>query len=1505
MAEYGGENVEVDPRSGFCKSTKIFHSKRRPIPLPPNESLDATTFISSRPHNGKIALIDAATGHHITYSDLWNAVHSVASSLSDMGIRKGHVILLLSPNSIHFPIICLAVMSIGAIITTTNPLNTPQEIAKQIADSRPILAFTTQELIPKISTSKLPIVIIDGQIPKSQDKIVTTLSEMMKKKASGSQIKERVEQNDTATLLYSSGTTGASKGVVSSHKNLIAMVQVVVTRFKLSEGEGTFICTVPMFHIYGLVAFATGLLSSGSTIVVLSKFEIHEMLSAIEKYKATYLPLVPPILVALVNAAEQIKGKYDLGSLHTALSGGAPLGKEVIEGFVEKFPHVAILQGYGLTESTGIGASTDSLEESRRYGTAGLLSPSTEGMIVDPETGEALPVNRTGELWLRGPTVMKGYFGNVEATNSTLDSEGWLRTGDLCYIDEDGFIFVVDRLKELIKYKGYQVPPAELEALLLTHPNISDAAVIPYPDKDVGQFPMAYVVRKAGSDLSHDDIMQFVAKQVAPYKRIRRVAFVDSIPKNPSVPSSKVLSIVWGALSWCGFSAPNNIPAMNVSALLKLNSMADHSHEGSSTSSNSGEPGTSIIELNIKTLDSHIYSFHVNKDMPVQLFKEKIANEIGIPVNQQRLIFRGKVLKDECSLSEYYLENGHTLHLVERQPTQQHAPSESSTGDRPGNVPSSTGNETGAGAPRNRVGQIAHSVVLGTFNVGDQGEGIVPDLSRVHILMFFFPFGLLFIFLNSIGLSGQNTNIPTGMQSTGPNNRGTANQGNETFRANNGVGGQATSQAQTGQAFPGQPSQSFPHVIQIPLASAAVSVPSIHSPIPDSITTLSEFMNRMELAISQNGGDLTRVELPTNPQGLPTTESLSIVLRHAQRLLSDYAISSLSRIAERLEQDSSSTDPTVRGQIQEESVQVGLRMQQFGSLLLELGRTILTLRMGQSPAESVINAGPAVYISPMGPNPLMVQPFPLQTNSLLGGAVLPSNPVSVGAVGIGTAPRHINIHIHAVGTRSNNGEGAPAERQNVVSGPTDSSVAQAPPVINIPHPLGVSISAAVQPGEGAFSQPSPDSVSLSSIIADVNSRIRDLVGNVGGGSPTESGQVQTVQNTSSGSGQGSEQHSDTKRDMGGESSESLHAHNPENGIDKMVNPDNICRDTGAVNPPDLPTCSGGGGSEFVGRNEENFQSQASCEKSTETGPSQTVPLGLGLGGLERPRRGRQQSSQAKGGSSGTSHSQGSTGQQILQSLASSASMNRSNAREPSSGLHSTASPTVAGRASHGSGSDGQIDLGSSMSQVLQSPALNGLLTGLSEQAGVGSPDVLRNMLQQLTQSPQMRNTVNQIAQQVDPQDMEHMFAGSGRGQGGGIDLSRMFQQMMPIVSQVLGGGPMQPSSSSMNREPRQQPPSSNLEREPTHSERSGSGLETSNNPNFQIDSQDLARRITSTNSPRDVFRAVVESSARLSGSSSEDIANELCSDERLAKEYVEMLSSDVNRRLQGNSDQEK
>lgn len=386
------------------------------------------------------------------------------------------------------------------------------------------------ELLPKLleASSQLPTVLIGAGSNTSgfQD----TIENMINREPKSCRLKDRVNENDAAMMLYSSGTTGASKGVVSSHKNIIALIQISASRYKTNE---TFLCTVPMFHVYGLAAFLS-FLAVGSTVVILSKFDMNDMLSAVQNYKATYLPLVPPILIGLVNNADKIRSAYDLSSLTTVLCGGAPLSKEVTEGFVDKFPGVIIMQGYGLTESTGAGSSTDTMEESRRYGTAGLLSPSTEGRIVDPDSGVALAVNQTGELWLRGPTVMKGYFSNEEATSTTVTSDGWLRTGDLCYIDDDGYLFVVDRLKELIKYKGYQVPPAELEALLLTHPEVLDAAVIPFPDKEVGQFPMAYVVRKTGSSLSEKAIMDFIAKLVAPYKRIRRVAFLPSIPKNPS-----------------------------------------------------------------------------------------------------------------------------------------------------------------------------------------------------------------------------------------------------------------------------------------------------------------------------------------------------------------------------------------------------------------------------------------------------------------------------------------------------------------------------------------------------------------------------------------------------------------------------------------------------------------------------------------------------------------------------------------------------------------------------------------------------------------------------------------------------------------------------------------------------------------------------------------------------------------------------------------------------------
>ncbi|KAG2698218.1 hypothetical protein I3760_07G140300 [Carya illinoinensis] len=849
------------------------------------------------------------------------------------------------------------------------------------------------------------------------------------------------------------------------------------------------------------------------------------------------------------------------------------------------------------------------------------------------------------------------------------------------------------------------------------------------------------------------------------------------------------------------------------------------SNEGSSTAKVSGESSDSTVQLNIKTLDSRIYSFQVEKNMPVSSFKEKIANEIGVPVGQQRLIFRGRVLKDDHLLSEYHVENGHALHLVERQPAQVQPSSGAGSGETAGSN-GNRGSDASIGNPRNRVGQISHSVVLGTFNVGDQGEGVVPDLSRV-----------IGAVLNSIGLGGQPTSVGTSstQTSTLPNAPSQAPRGNETegIRGNVGIQTQTGNQVQSGQAFSGQPFQSVHQVVQIPLA-AAVPVPSVH-PIPDSLSTLSEFMNRMEQTLSQNGyqpnsssinaGDLPRVELPSIAHGLHTPEALSIVLLRAQRLLSGHAVAALSHTAEFLEQEGSSSDSTTRGQIQTESMQLGLAMQHLGALLLELGRTILTLRMGQSPSEYVLNAGPAVYISPSGPNPIMVQPFPLQTSSLFGGSVPQSNPMTFGPVGIGSAPRHINIHIHAgtslapivstVGTRASNAEGMLGERRNG-AGSGDSGATRVLPMRNViattvpSRPSGVASSGVAQPGLGvSVSEPPSDSVSLSSVISEVNSRIRNFVGNLqGDGMVSSGGQTEpTIQSSAVatasndvGNGVGNEQKNTTFSSVNrvGESGASIPGCTTESEgqkLDQLSNSDTLSGGTAAKS--------------------EDFQGNA-LESDQKHEHAKAVPLGLGLGGLEF--------------------------------------------------------------------------------KVLQTPALNGLLAGVSEQTGVGSPDFLRNTLQQLTQSPQMRNAVGQIVQQVDSQDLGNMFAGLGRGQGGGLDLSRMFQQMMPIVSQALSGG----------SNPQQLFPPMEAEPQSQYNELNLSSDDKQHEQNLQTNLQQLAQQIEQLNPPENIFHSVVENAIMLSGSGSgsEELVDELCGNERLANEYMEMLRRDIHQRLQGESGQD-
>ncbi|XP_042501611.1 4-coumarate--CoA ligase-like 9 isoform X2 [Macadamia integrifolia] len=522
-------NLSIDPKSGFCSSTQIYHSLRPPVPLPPetipfSAAAHALSFLrntSLSPGNTTV-LIDAATGHRFSHSQFIGRVKALSAYLQiTSGLSRGDTAFILSPTSLQIPILYFSLLSIGVVISPANPASTKSEISHQIEISKPVIAFATSATVGNLPSFRHGTVLLDSPDFESMMRTTTTTT-------LGSELEPiEVDQLDSAAIMYSSGTTGQVKGVVLTHRNLIALI----AGFTAPRPETVLLVTMPMFLIYGLLMCVRAV-ALAETMVLMESFDFEGMLRAIEAYKVSFMSLSPPLVVAMVKS--EVVGKYDLSSLHGVVCGGAPLGKEIIERFVSRFPNLEIQQGYGLTESTGAGARMVGSEEAKRYGSVGRLVMNMEAKIVDPKSKDPLPPGQQGELWLRGPIIMRGYAGDAKATASTLDPEGWLKTGDLCYFDFDGFLFIVDRLKELIKYKAYQIPPAELEQLLQSHPEIIDAAVIPYPDEEGGQIPMAFTVKKPGSNLTEAQVMDFIAKQVAPYKKIRRVTFINSIPKTTS-----------------------------------------------------------------------------------------------------------------------------------------------------------------------------------------------------------------------------------------------------------------------------------------------------------------------------------------------------------------------------------------------------------------------------------------------------------------------------------------------------------------------------------------------------------------------------------------------------------------------------------------------------------------------------------------------------------------------------------------------------------------------------------------------------------------------------------------------------------------------------------------------------------------------------------------------------------------------------------------------------------
>ncbi|CAN1344852.1 4-coumarate--CoA ligase 2 [Linum perenne] len=299
--------------------------------------------------------------------------------------------------------------------------------------------------------------------------------------------------------------------------------------------DDVILCVLPMFHIYALNSIMLCGLRVGAAILIMPKFEIGTLLELIQRYRVTIAPMVPPVVLAIAKSSET--EKYDLSSIRMLKSGAAPLGKELEDAVGAKFPNARLGQGYGMTEAGPVLSMCLAFAKEPfeiKAGSCGTVVRNAEMKIVDPETGSSLPKNERGEICIRGHQIMKGYLNDPESTSATIDKQGWLHTGDIGFIDDDDELFIVDRLKEIIKYKGFQVAPAELEALLLAHPEIDDAAVVGIKDEQAGETPVAFVVKSASSELTEDGIKQYISKQVVFYKRISRVFFREAIPKAPS-----------------------------------------------------------------------------------------------------------------------------------------------------------------------------------------------------------------------------------------------------------------------------------------------------------------------------------------------------------------------------------------------------------------------------------------------------------------------------------------------------------------------------------------------------------------------------------------------------------------------------------------------------------------------------------------------------------------------------------------------------------------------------------------------------------------------------------------------------------------------------------------------------------------------------------------------------------------------------------------------------------
>ena len=510
----------------------IFKSPHAPVTIP---ELTVTEYVLRRAAElgDKPALIDGPSGRTYAYGQLPGLIKRLAAGFAKNGVKRGDVLAIYSPNLPELPLAFHAIASLGAATTMVPTLFTDEEISKQLHDSGAKYLLTIPVLFPKASAvaqaSGVEKIFVIGEVPGA-----ISWASLLQETGDRTSVDARIDTGaDVAVLPYSSGTTGLPKGVMLTHRNLVAMLRLMEANEAFSAKD-TLVCVVPMYHLYGLHIVANLGLTQGATIVTVPRYDLDQFLGVLAEYKVTIAPLVPPLVLTL-SRAPQVDA-HD--RLPCACYIAAPPGR----GDCARLccaPRLRDQIRLRADRGESVVARQLARSEKHKAGSVGYCLPNTLCKIVDYDNGAELGPNQQGEIWVQGPQVMKGYLGNPAATHAMVDEEGWLRTGDIGYCDDEGRLFVVDRLKELIKHNGKQVAPAELEALLLSHPAIADAAVIGRPDEASGEIPKAFVVLKTGTTAeamsdTAEEIMDFVAARVARYKRIQLVEFVSEIPKSPA-----------------------------------------------------------------------------------------------------------------------------------------------------------------------------------------------------------------------------------------------------------------------------------------------------------------------------------------------------------------------------------------------------------------------------------------------------------------------------------------------------------------------------------------------------------------------------------------------------------------------------------------------------------------------------------------------------------------------------------------------------------------------------------------------------------------------------------------------------------------------------------------------------------------------------------------------------------------------------------------------------------